>query len=325
MFCKFCGNRIDDNSVFCSVCGKRLTSEESSSKPEVTVNSEVYTNEEEIIIEKPTENAVRPPKSVTFLQAIKSLYVNYTNFSGRAVKSEYWYVCLYNLIIQLSLWVLPLPDAVGLVWSIIHAIPGLALSIRRLHDTGRSGNYVWISFIPIAGPFIFIYFMTCDSDYDNQYGLSHYTTISTTVDKKEFEGYSATTKSANHTWTCTCGAKISVTPCPFCGREYVVSVNNENDLRNHFISEIQNETKSENTIEFYKKYIECVDSVDTAVVLDDLKYILANCFDFVDTKKAELVISSCEKKLTEMGLKRCLGCGEFLPISENHCSCGYTF
>jgi uncharacterized membrane protein YhaH (DUF805 family) len=44
-------------------------------------------------------------------------------------------------------------------WALVNIIPGLALSVRRLHDTGRSWVYILFYLIPIAGPIIFIVFM----------------------------------------------------------------------------------------------------------------------------------------------------------------------
>ena len=49
-------------------------------------------------------------------------------------------------------------------------IPNLAVAVRRLHDTGRSGWWLLIGLIPIIGFVVLLYFFVLDSENDNQYG-----------------------------------------------------------------------------------------------------------------------------------------------------------
>jgi uncharacterized membrane protein YhaH (DUF805 family) len=52
-------------------------------------------------------------------------------------------------------------------------IPAMAVSIRRLHDTGRSGWWLLITFVPVIGAIVFLYFMVLDSNPEsNEYGPS---------------------------------------------------------------------------------------------------------------------------------------------------------
>lgn len=52
-------------------------------------------------------------------------------------------------------------------------IPGMAVSVRRLHDTGRSGWWLLITFVPVIGAIVFLYFMVLDSNPEtNEYGPS---------------------------------------------------------------------------------------------------------------------------------------------------------
>lgn len=79
----------------------------------------------------------------------KSVVVdNYANFDGRARRSEYWYFVLVQVIISFILQLLDLvlvaaadlPVApLGTLFGIAMLVPGLAVAVRRLHDTGRSG------------------------------------------------------------------------------------------------------------------------------------------------------------------------------------------
>jgi len=115
-----------------------------------------------------------------YLQAMKQ-YSTF-RFNGRAQRAEYWYFILFMTI---GLIVFGIIDGVigtfhaeagiGLlsgIFMLIHIIPALSVSIRRLHDIGRSGWWYLVSFIPIVGPFMFIYFAATDSTEDNEYGLN---------------------------------------------------------------------------------------------------------------------------------------------------------
>ena len=59
------------------------------------------------------------------------------------------------------------------IYTLSIILTGLGVSIRRLHDTGRSGWWFMITIIPIIGLLVFLYFALLDSDPDsNDYGLS---------------------------------------------------------------------------------------------------------------------------------------------------------
>jgi uncharacterized membrane protein YhaH (DUF805 family) len=89
-----------------------------------------------------------------YLTALKK----YAVFSGRARRSEYWGFVLINFIIGVVLSVIRLAansDAlvyVLLVYELAVLIPALAVAVRRLHDSGRSGGWIFISLIPFIGP-----------------------------------------------------------------------------------------------------------------------------------------------------------------------------
>ncbi len=116
-----------------------------------------------------------------YIQALKK----YAVFSGRARRKEYWYFVLFNGIISYGLYLIGLiagfagSDAgIGfLVLSLIYALavflPSLGVTIRRLHDTGRSGWWIFISLIPFIGGIIFFIVTVLDSEVGtNQYGPS---------------------------------------------------------------------------------------------------------------------------------------------------------
>ena len=115
---------------------------------------------------------------MTFSEAIKtSLVDKYATFSGRATRSEYWYVVLFGYLLALLIVLLGMmvdsPELIiGLssVLSLILLVPGLAVCIRRLHDTGRSGWWYLLVLIPYIGAFALLIIFCLKSSEDNKYG-----------------------------------------------------------------------------------------------------------------------------------------------------------
>lgn len=108
---------------------------------------------------------------------------DYSNFSGRARRSEFWYFGLFNMIFAFILSfiggflggssgdVSMVPMIPYLLYAVAVLIPGLAVSVRRLHDTGKSGWYLLIALIPILGAIALLVFYCQDSQAgDNQWG-----------------------------------------------------------------------------------------------------------------------------------------------------------
>ncbi len=106
----------------------------------------------------------------------------YAVFDGRARRKEYWYFVLFNFIIGFVLGLIEglagiAPGINYSVLSLIYALavllPGLGVGVRRLHDTGRSGWWLFISLIPFIGAIILLILMATDSqEGTNQYGPS---------------------------------------------------------------------------------------------------------------------------------------------------------
>lgn len=106
---------------------------------------------------------------------------NYATFQGRASRSEYWFFVLFNIFVAIGAIIIDnvlgitfkdIPyGPVYIIYSLAVFIPGLAVSVRRLHDTGKSGWYLLMSLIPCLGGLILLYFMVVPSDSsDNAYG-----------------------------------------------------------------------------------------------------------------------------------------------------------
>ena len=125
---------------------------------------------------------------MSFGEALKSFWTNYTNFKGRARRSEYWFVQLFLVVVNLAAAVIDLAlmdgdvdrfiangggGIVGLILILATIIPALAVLIRRLHDTGRSGWWALIGLVPIAGAIVLLVFTVEDSSPKaNMYGPS---------------------------------------------------------------------------------------------------------------------------------------------------------
>ena len=112
-----------------------------------------------------------------YMQVLKK----YTVFSGRARRKEYWFFVLWYVIISIGLAII---DAVAglrigdvgvlqVLYALAVLIPSLAVAVRRLHDTGRTGWWLLIGLIPLIGFIVLLVFMFLDSQPgENEYGPS---------------------------------------------------------------------------------------------------------------------------------------------------------
>lgn len=112
-----------------------------------------------------------------FLIALKK----YAVFQGRAQRSEYWYFALFYLLISIIAGVIDAltgtfdeSSGIGLMGVIVTLallIPSLSVSVRRLHDIGRTGWWLLIGLVPIIGIIVLIVFAATDSAAgENEYG-----------------------------------------------------------------------------------------------------------------------------------------------------------
>ena len=130
-----------------------------------------------------------PRPQVGFVDAIKQYYRRYAEFGGRSNRSEYWWVALYQVIVG---FVLGIPYMISLssysasvamattleeqqaaaqnfpaaamifaailgIWGLAHIVPNIAVLVRRLHDTGRSGWFALLSFVPFGGIVLLVF------------------------------------------------------------------------------------------------------------------------------------------------------------------------
>ncbi|MDB5778452.1 MAG: hypothetical protein JWP79_803 [Polaromonas sp.] len=112
-----------------------------------------------------------------FLIALKK----YATFSGRAQRAEYWYYFLFYVLLVVSVSIVDAMTGsyssasgmgmLGMLLTVGLLIPSLAVGVRRLHDTGRSGWWLLLAFIPVVGAIVLLVFAVQDSSPgDNAYG-----------------------------------------------------------------------------------------------------------------------------------------------------------
>ncbi|MGD0901642.1 MAG: DUF805 domain-containing protein [Terracidiphilus sp.] len=104
----------------------------------------------------------------------------FAEFSGRSRRKEYWMFFLFNMVIGLVLYIpgIALRESIGPVFLGLYGlyclavlIPSLAVAVRRLHDTGKSGWFMLLVLIPFIGGIIVLVLMVLDSDPEaNKYG-----------------------------------------------------------------------------------------------------------------------------------------------------------
>jgi uncharacterized membrane protein YhaH (DUF805 family) len=119
---------------------------------------------------------------MSFQDAVKiCLTQKYADFTGRARRSEYWWFFLFNVLVGAVASVIDsilgtrYGSGTGLVQALVQLallIPGIAVGVRRLHDTGRSGWWLLIGLVPIVGWIVLLVFFLQDSQAENQYGES---------------------------------------------------------------------------------------------------------------------------------------------------------
>jgi uncharacterized membrane protein YhaH (DUF805 family) len=111
-----------------------------------------------------THSSRRP--HVSFVDAVRSVLTQYAVFSGRSRRSEYWWYTLFAVVV--SLVASQIDGAMGsrfvsIVVALALFLPGLGVSMRRLHDTGRSGWWLLIGLVPVVGVIVLIVFYVQDS------------------------------------------------------------------------------------------------------------------------------------------------------------------
>jgi len=99
---------------------------------------------------------------MNFQESVKTCFSKYVDFNGRAVRSEYWWFALFNLIVSIVLTIIS-PKLLANIYSLATLLPALAVGVRRLHDTNRSGWWLLLWLVPVIGWIVLIVFLAQDS------------------------------------------------------------------------------------------------------------------------------------------------------------------
>lgn len=179
-FCTGCGTPLRDCDQFCGSCGASL----GTAAP---AWGDLEAENRRLRPERRT-----PEVDVKWYQWwLLVMQTKYAQFDGRARRKEYWFFFIDQLLI---VWgtvtalviaetvisggnglagngMLILPGVFNLVFSLATLIPGLAVTIRRLHDIGKSGWWLLIAFVPLIGALVLLLFVVREGDREtNEYG-----------------------------------------------------------------------------------------------------------------------------------------------------------
>ena len=196
--CKYCGQMVEDSATTCPTCGQPVERPAaSSSNPQQTstppnynqpnngqqapnyqqasgyqqrpnyqqqaggYNYQQQQQQRQRIVTAPNG---MPMRNLEVLEACKMFWTKYAVFEGRSRRAEFWWAYLMVFVINLLLgWTY--------IASLACLIPMIALSVRRLHDIGKSGWYYLLILIPIVGAIVLIVWWCQDGKIGrNQYG-----------------------------------------------------------------------------------------------------------------------------------------------------------
>ncbi|MCX6788977.1 MAG: DUF805 domain-containing protein [Candidatus Jorgensenbacteria bacterium] len=110
------------------------------------------------------------------IQHYINAFKKYADISGRATRSEFWYFTLANFIVSAILSVLS--GSLGTIGGIVLGlyglgviVPSIAITVRRLHDTNRSGWWFIVGFVPVIGLALIIFLVLDSVNEGNKYGV----------------------------------------------------------------------------------------------------------------------------------------------------------
>lgn len=155
-YCKKCGMYFAEDVNFCLNCGESLN------EFETQVNKKFIRTRE-----------------MSFEDAVASFWKGYFDFTGRSRRREFWYSAICNWLIAITISLLgvitirQLASVMELMFTAMVVLPNLSVAIRRMHDIGKSGLMLLVSFIPVIGTIWVIILLAMDSDREtNIYGES---------------------------------------------------------------------------------------------------------------------------------------------------------
>lgn len=133
---------------------------------------------------------------MNFTESINTCFNKYVTFSGRAIRSEFWWFVLFiiiggvvaglidsmifepKIVVQsmsadgFNFSMLWRPEPITSIFSLVTFLPGISVTVRRLHDGNKSGWFYWIVLIPLIGWIMLIVWTASDgTDGENDFGI----------------------------------------------------------------------------------------------------------------------------------------------------------
>lgn len=112
-------------------------------------------------------------ETMGFTRAVKRCLIEkYADFNGRASRSEYWWFTLPAVLASTLVSVLSDSETAATLFSVAVLLPTWGVGVRRLHDTGRSGWWVLLGFVPLIGQLVLIWWYVTPSEKGtNRFGM----------------------------------------------------------------------------------------------------------------------------------------------------------
>lgn len=153
MNCPKCGTECAEKAAFCDWCGERLHGN--------------------------STNSLYSVKEYYFLKALGDYWDKALDFNGRARRKEFWFACLWNfgfLLLINAVGTIVSKDlrfALELVFFAAVFVPNISLAMRRVHDLGKCGYWLFVGLIPFIGHIVLAVVFALDGTKEgNRYGES---------------------------------------------------------------------------------------------------------------------------------------------------------
>ena len=175
MICRRCGEVLPDYSLKCPVCGE-LQDKSQKNDYKTRLNprhdhEEDCNHWEDRKQSAPSSNpetARQEAAPMGFAEAVRRMLTRMLDFQGRATRREFWWG--YLALMLLAALVGAMSPEVAEMASVLLLLPMLSLSVRRLHDTGRSGWWCMVQMIPGVGMVLFLVLMCLPGQGNNKWG-----------------------------------------------------------------------------------------------------------------------------------------------------------
>ena len=133
-----------------------------------------YSSSQEVGLGQRPDASDAPLYNATVVEAFTRYWRRFATFSGRASRSEYWWMALIGLSVAIITTMIDVVanggfaeanatatgvgDLLSYAWGLATIVPTVALSVRRLHDTNRNGNWIFLGLVPFIGVVILLIF-----------------------------------------------------------------------------------------------------------------------------------------------------------------------